>query len=139
MKGNLFQFIIALLIVVSIVAAVNFTTTGFAPLPPPETLPVIDGDWIINETDDITFEDDGIILTGNLIVNGKLTLDNATLLMDCAEDGGCGINVAEYGGCQNNTDWLYPPMVIICDGFETYCYTLGVCTLIEECPSCSFT
>ena len=57
------------------------------------------GDWIIENTDDITRSDQEIRLKGNLTIEdgGKLTFKNVTLKMNCLEDGEFYIDVQAYG------------------------------------------
>lgn len=81
---------IAFLLVGAATLDVGATITG---TPVPET-----GDWTINNA--TTVKDEVIVLSGNLLVNdgGSLTLDNATLKMNCTTDGQYGITVKSGGG-----------------------------------------
>ena len=67
--------------------------------PPPVGGGDSNGDWIIQNTDDITRLDQEIRLKGNLTIEdgGKLTFYNVTLKMNCTKDGEFKIDVKEGG------------------------------------------
>jgi parallel beta-helix repeat protein len=57
-----------------------------------------DGDWEVESADTISHQDKTIFVTGNLIVDGSLTLTNVTLMMDTATyDGEYNITVNSGG------------------------------------------
>ncbi|MEW5759244.1 MAG: hypothetical protein AB1779_00585, partial [Candidatus Thermoplasmatota archaeon] len=54
-------------------------------------------DWIINEGEELVRTDETIILDGNLIIRGKLTIASLILKINCSFDGQFGIKVEENG------------------------------------------
>lgn len=74
--------LLGVVLTVSVVFLIGFANEiGADPEPEPDKL------WYINESEDITITKD-YELTGNVIVNGTLTIDGFTLTFDCDPDVG---------------------------------------------------